>query len=597
MTLAWVRAAKTAVFGMVICVLAVLRVNAQQPDDIVFVQIEAQPSLALATEAARDYAGRLPDVNGFALGGGWYGIALGPYARVDAEQVLRVYRSEREIPRDSYLAAPSDFRQQFWPVGANVLSQQLAPAPGLNDTTDVADTAEPETAPEVETAEVAPVVEPDETRAEAQRSESRLTRDEKKDLQIALKWAGFYTGKIDGSYGRGTRGSMAGWQEANGYDATGVLTTRQRTALLKQYTAVLDALEPKLVQDARAGVSVVMPSARVSFEKYDYPFAHYSGEGAAKVLLISQKGDQTTLFGLYDIMQTLDIVPLDGPRERKERSFRLKGENDKIVSETIARLDNGMVKGFTLIWPAGDEEARTRLLAEMEKSFTTTSAALEPTDSRSGEQSIDLVAGLTVRKPVLSRSGFFIDGRGTVITTAEAVGSCARVTIDQDAEAEVVALDTANGVAVLKPQDRLAPLEIGRFSASLPGLGSEVAVAGFSYEGALGAPSMTFGSLSDITGLNGEDNLKRLALATLPGDVGGPVLDAGGGILGMLLPRETGARSLPDDVQFAASGDAIQGVLEQAGLAGASTNSASPLNPVDLSAAARDMTVLVSCWE
>ena len=132
MTLAWVRAAKTAVIGMVICVLAVLRVNAQQPDDIVFVQIEAQPSLALATEAARDYAGRLPDVNGFALGGGWYGIAFGPYARVDAEQVLRVYRSEREIPRDSYLAAPSDFRQQFWPVGANVLSQQLAPAPGLN---------------------------------------------------------------------------------------------------------------------------------------------------------------------------------------------------------------------------------------------------------------------------------------------------------------------------------------------------------------------------------------------------------------------------------------------------------------------------------
>ena len=595
MTMGWCKAARDGLLMMVMLVWSVLGAQAQQADDVVFVQIEAQPSLSLATQAAREYAGRLPDVNGFALGGGWYGVALGPYTRVDATQVLRVYRAEREIPRDSYIASPSDFRQQFWPVGANVLSQQLAPTPPATQATE---TAEAAPATDQTQAEVATQpAQPDETRAEAQRSEARLTRDEKKDLQIALQWAGFYRGAIDGAYGRGTRGSMSAWQEANGFEVTGVLTTLQRAALLKQYTAVLDALNPQLVQDAKAGVDVIIPAARVAFEKYDYPFAHYTGDGLEQVLLISQRGDQNTLFGLYDIMQTLDIVPLDGPRDRKERSFRLKGENGKIVSETIARLDNGMIKGFTLVWPAGDEEARTRLLAEMEKSFATTSAALEPSDSRSSDQSIDLVAGLTIRSPLRSRSGFFIDSRGTVVTAAEVIGSCSRVTIDQDAVADVVAVDSAAGVAVLKPQAALAPLEIARFSDQSPRLGSEVAVAGFSYEGALGAPSMTFGSLSDVKGLNGEDTLKRLALASLPGDVGGPVLDAGGGVLGMLLPRATTGRSLPEDVQFAINRDAIQTVLEQAGMAGASTNSATALDPVDLSAAARDMTVLVSCWE
>ena len=63
-----------------------------QSDEVVWVQIEAQPSLALAEDAIRSYSESLQDVNGFALGGGWYGIALGPYARDDAEKDLLIAR-------------------------------------------------------------------------------------------------------------------------------------------------------------------------------------------------------------------------------------------------------------------------------------------------------------------------------------------------------------------------------------------------------------------------------------------------------------------------------------------------------------------------
>jgi hypothetical protein len=92
-----------------------------QDQEAVWVQIEAQPSLSKAQERVRDFSSTLPDVNGFALGGGWYAIALGPYTPNDAREVLRVYRSEGQIPRDSYIAYTASFRQQFWPVGANFL--------------------------------------------------------------------------------------------------------------------------------------------------------------------------------------------------------------------------------------------------------------------------------------------------------------------------------------------------------------------------------------------------------------------------------------------------------------------------------------------
>ena len=563
---------------------------AQTADDVVWIQIEAQPSLRTATQSAQNYASQLEDVNGFSLGGGWYGIALGPYRRADAETVLRSYRRDRLIPRDAYVALSSSFRQQFYPVGANLLSRGVIDAP--ETTTETATTpAEPAVA-EVTTEPAG------ETPAEAQRSERALSRDEKKELQVMLKWAGFYNAAIDGSFGRGTRNSMAAWQAANNYEQTGILTTLQRADLLKQYNAVLEGLGLEVVRDDAAGIEMQMPMGVVSFEKYESPFARYTSTGDidAKVLLISQAGDQSTLFGLYDIMQTLEIVPLDGPRERKNNSFVLIGEDAGMISETRASLQGGEIKGFTLVWPAGDEERRRRMLTLMQNSFVRLDGALDPAAGADEAQAIDLVAGLEIRKPRLSRSGFYVDARGTVVTTSDVVQSCTRITLDNEYEAEILSDDANNGIAILSPKTALAPLNVASFSAQTPRLQSEIAIAGYSYEGVLGSPSMTFGTLSDVRGLRGEDTLNRLKLAALPGDAGGPVLDASGAVMGMLLPKPAGDQQLPADVSFALERGSIQAALNASGRTSATSNASTALPAEDIAANARGMTVLVSCW-
>ena len=85
---------------------------AQSADDVVWIQVEAQPNLAAATDRARAYSANLEDVNGFALGGSWYGIAVGPYRRDDAELLLRRYRRDGVIPRDSFIQLSERFQQQ-----------------------------------------------------------------------------------------------------------------------------------------------------------------------------------------------------------------------------------------------------------------------------------------------------------------------------------------------------------------------------------------------------------------------------------------------------------------------------------------------------
>ncbi|MBO9446208.1 serine protease [Ruegeria sp. R14_0] len=556
-----------------------------QQDAGVWVQVEAQPSLREAQERAQDYANNLPDVNGFRLNSGWYAIVIGPYLRGDAEQVLRVYRAEGQIPADSYITFTSALGQQFWPVGANILDRGVVTPP-----------VEPQ--PEQPVVGLTPQAS-DETRSQALQSERLLSTQERMDLQTALQAAGFYNSTIDGAFGQGTRRSMGDWQRFNGFEATGVLTTAQRKALMDDFNAPLLSVGMEPYSDPQAGINMDLPLGVMNFDRYEAPFVHFNSttDLDAKALLISQKGDQATLRALYEVLQSLEIVPLDGPRQLRGDRFALEGRGNGIVTHGEARLDDGQIKGFMLVWPEGDDARRARVLAAMQTSFTATGAVLDAAAGANADQRIDLVSGLQVRTPRLTRSGFFADASGTVLTVAEAADSCTRITLDGDQELQVAASDADLGVAVLRPSQNLVPVSVAEFSANTPRLQSEVAVSGFSYQGALGAPTLTYGQIADLRGLNGEDGVKRLALAAQPGDAGGPIFDDNGQVVGMLLPTPTEGRTLPASVSLAATANSLNEVLAKAGISGQSGTPTAQISPNELNRRATGMTVLVHCWD
>ena len=569
--------------------LALLLPITAQAQDNTWLQIEAQPNLNTAIDRAHAYAAIFPDVEGYRLGSGWYGIALGPMTKVAAGVRLLDLRRQNLIPADSYLSDGASYRDPFWPVA------------GLTAVAPVAPAVEPAAIATAPVIAAEPNPEPEETPKQARASEAALALTDKQALQDALKWYGYYDGVTDGHIGAATRTAMTVWQTANATEPTGILTSKQRKALVARFKADTAEFGFETVSEAASGIEITLPLALIGFDRYEAPFVDYApkANSGLNVLLISEPGGKASLSGLYDILQSLQIVPRDGERSLTGDTFTIRGRNAMIETLAFAKVDGGNVKGYLISWNLSDAERMSRILPAVQASFRSLGdKALDPgLVPLAAAAKRGLLAGLEMRKAKFSRSGFFVDGAGTVLTTVQAVTGCGHITLERSIDATVSFSDPASGLALLTPAKPLAPHAVAAFAAGTANAGARVSVAGYSYEDRLPAPVLTLGTVEDNKGLNGEPGLLRLSITALPGDAGGPVLGNDGAVIGMLLPPDNTGRQLPQGVAFAASASALTTVLTGKGLTIVAATATTEATPDALAAAARGMTVLVSCWE
>lgn len=563
----------------------------------VWLQIEAQPNLKKAEDRARAYASAFANVRGFKTRTGWYAIALGPFSADEALDKLEELKAENLIPRDSFIADGTAYGAEMVAVAGAALAE---PAVELGETRVLApaDVQSPEVAEPQEATSL--IVE--ETLREAKASEKALTKDERTALQSALAWFGHYNGKFDGAFGRGTRTSMADWQEANGMEPTGVLTTLQRASLIEAQRREQSEYGFETLNEPEAGIEISMPKALVDFEGYAPPFVRFIEKGASgvQIMLISEPGDQTTLAGLFDALQSLEAISPEGTRALSETGFEIEGHGAQLQSYAMAELSRGMVKGYVVIWEGKAAAQMDRVLPRLRASFRAVGdkaldPGLVPLDEalRAG-----LMAGMQVKTPKYAHSGFFVDAAGSVLTSLAAVNDCKRITIDRVTDADIVTSDRALGVAILKPKTALSPSTYAKFSVALPAVGAQIAVSGYSYGERLPAPVVTFGTFEEAAGLKGELTLNRLTLDSLPGDEGGPMLDKSGATFGLLLPAPASdTQLLPKGVAFSVPATALMSTLSVAGVVPVAATPSADLSPYALQDQALGMTALISCWD
>ena len=115
--------------------------------------------------------------------------------------------------------------------------------------------------------------------------------------------------------------------------------------------------------------------------------------------------------------------------------------------------------------------------------------------------------------------------------------------------------------------------------------------------GKLDFPSVTKGTIDEMRGLDGRDDVVRLSIPAMKGDIGGPVLNQAGSVTGMLLDSTSGARSLPENVHMALKSSEIAEQMARLGILVQTNSDKQPVEDLLLAKRARSITALVSCWK
>lgn len=573
--------------------------------DTHWIQIEAQKSIRDTRARAQFYAQRFPDTHAFLTPSGWYAITIGPMSEAEANRQLAQLKASGRIPSDSLVTDGRTHRSQLWPISAStdpVPATASADADAGADTDSAASGETPEDEIAQTPAEPEIVQIPDRDLGATQRAERRWSRDEKKEYQEYLRWTGDYDAAIDGAYGRGTRSAISAFQEREGYQPTGYLTQGQIIVLRQRYRAMVAPLGAATLRDEQAGIEMLYPSFLVEKGKVEPPFIEYDARGNRNVrmILISQPGGEDVMESLYDIIETFDYVPAEGYRAKNRGWFVLSGADENIVSYTYARTDGGLVKGFTLIWPPEMNDVMQKFVVEMYESFTPLPDLVLDESIGYGDgpdEPTDLSDGLDTPLPTASASGFLINADGVVITNTANIEGCTRITLAEDGvEMELLARNPALELAVLKPRASYAPASFALLSSEAPEIGAEVTVSGFAFPEVMEIATLNYGKLTDLKGPDGDERALRVSVFAERGDVGGPVLDDRGAVIGMQMIREP-AQGEPEYVNFALRVAELRDMLDRHGIAYGLATAFDAAAVEDVAFMAGDFTVKVSCWK
>ena len=209
-------------------------------------------------------------------------------------------------------------------------------------------------------------------------------------------------------------------------------------------------------------------------------------------------------------------------------------------------------------------------------------------------------------EPRSSGSGFVVGGSGDVVTNHHVVDGCARVTVSRAGashDVRIRATDPATDPALLRASGAVGAAAM--FSRSpRANLGEAVTVAGHPLRGLLSSRlNVTSGNVSALAGIGDDPKQLRITAPVQPGNSGGPLLDAAGNVIGVVVSKLGAVRTaeltgdIPQNVNFAIEGALVRGFLDIHGAAYIRGASNTKLAPERLAERARAFTVAVHCWE
>ncbi|MBE3045354.1 SEL1-like repeat protein [Candidatus Bathyarchaeota archaeon] len=172
--------------------------------------------------------------------------------------------------------------------------------------------------------------------------------------------------------------------------------------------------------------------------------------------------------------------------------------------------------------------------------------------------------------PSASGTGFFITENGFLVTNEHVIREATQIRLVTNAgvvPAEIVKVDMANDLALLKAEGRYAALPVAVSRSAR--LGSTVATIGFPNIGLQGfAPKLAKGEIASLSGAQDDPRYFQISVPVQPGNSGGALVDELGNVVGVVSAKLSAAAALetsgqlPENVNYAIKSIYLLGFLE-----------------------------------
>jgi len=191
---------------------------------------------------------------------------------------------------------------------------------------------------------------------------------------------------------------------------------------------------------------------------------------------------------------------------------------------------------------------------------------------------------------------------GLVLTNHHVVDGCPSIRIgDARQAATALASDPDADLALVRSEGSGSGM-VAISPAASAELGEPVVAAGFPLGDVLGSLNVTTGTVSADSGVGGNRGVFQLTAPVQPGSSGGPVLDQGGRLLGIVVSRLNDAATLrttgvvAQNVNFAIQPAVVREFLDRHEVRyRRGSGAASPLDSREIAARARRYTTRVIC--
>lgn len=287
-----------------------------------FIRLEAFQDRVEADAALAKWRETIPEAGLWQLPNGWFGVAVGPMTEAASDQWLAALKAGKAIPDDSLTAPAAE-------MGSNAVPGTAPEWP-----------ENPETLPEMP-----PLAE----------------------VQELLKWAGLYDGEVDGKSGPQTRAAIAAGVASQRAAADPALAMLKLQESREAWRGQM-GLAP--MTDDYTGLSLTAPMQRLQHERTERALSIYGpkDESGAALILFSQPGGQQEMLDMAGLVTALGWVPAP-ERVTSKGKATLSGRNDTHIGRAEARVVDGQVEGWVLIWPVEDAANAPRIAAEIRDSF------------------------------------------------------------------------------------------------------------------------------------------------------------------------------------------------------------------------------------